>query len=109
MWLALLASVCLVGAAASAASAGQRTFWLSNESDEAIVQLAVSVAGQNDWLDVDQGVVLEAGYNFDVPFDDAEFGCSFDVYAKFVSGKEQLLSGVDVCGSEETWVEIYSD
>jgi hypothetical protein len=104
-----LLGVLLLMASACPTWAAQRTIYISNESDKDIAELSIASSGTNDWLDVDQGSVLEAGYNFDIQFDDQEFGCVFDFHAQYVDGTETSLSGVDACGSDETFVELYSD
>lgn len=73
-----------------------------------IVDVSVSVAGKNDWFDLDQGTVLtpQSMFTFSAAPED---GCSFDFRAVLADGSEQTITGVEVCQATqdgEVWASF---
>lgn len=104
----LFASIILVGAAVSAASAQEMEIIVANDTSMDIVDVSVSAAGANDWFDLDQGTVLGPRSTFTLTVT-PEDGCRFDFRGTFADGSEATITGVEVCQASqvgEVWASF---
>lgn len=104
----LFASVILVGASLSPASAQEMEIFVANDTNMDIVDIGVSATGENDWFDLDQGAVLgpNSMFTFTVTPDE---GCRFDFRGTFADGSEATITGVEVCQASqvgEVWASF---
>ncbi len=104
----LIAGGAIIATMLSSAARAETTVFITNKTDAQIVDVVVSIAGVNDWFDVDQGTVLEPGYKFSLTFAE-EDGCRFDFRATYADRYDETIPDVEVCEASrrgDVWIEF---